>query len=147
MMTDSKTYFKTTEAALSERKWVVVDANGQVVGRIASQIASILRGKNKPDFTPHVDCGDFVVVLNADKVVFTGRKLEQKNYYHHTGFPGGVISTSAGELMANKPERVIENAVKRMLPKTPLGRKQFGKLKVYVGGSHPHQAQGAQPLV
>ncbi len=146
-MTDSKTYFKTNEAALSERKWVVVDASGQVVGRVASQIASILRGKTKPDFTPHVDCGDFVVVVNAEKIVFTGRKLEQKIYYHHTGFPGGVVETPAGELLASKPERVIENAVKRMLPKTPLGRKQFSKLKVYVGANHPPQAQGAQALV
>lgn len=136
-----RTFFKTKESALAERKWVVVDAGGQVVGRLASRIASILRGKTKPDFTPHVDCGDFVVVVNADKVVFTGRKVEQKNYYRHSGYPGGVIVTPASELLQDKPERVIENAVKRMLPKTPLGRSQFGKLKVYAGANHPHRAQ------
>lgn len=137
----SVTYFKTRELALSERKWIVVDAGGEVVGRLASRIASILRGKNKVDFTPHVDCGDFVVVINASRAVFTGRKMDQKVYYHHTGFPGGIKSTVAADLFHVTPESVIEKAVKRMLPKTSLGRQQFGKLKVYSGAEHPHQAQ------
>lgn len=140
-----KTYFETAENAIKNRKWVVIDAQDKVVGRLASHIADILRGKNKPQFTPHVDTGDFVVVVNADKIVFTGRKLEQKKYYRHTGFVGGVVEEKASEWMATKPEKIITKAVQRMLPKTALGRNLLSKLKVYTGDVHPHTAQ--QPTV
>jgi len=129
-----------------ERKWFVVDLEGQIVRRAANQIASVLRGKNKPEFTPHVDTGDFVVAINADKVVFTGRKLDQKRYYRHTGYVGGIKEISAAELLEKKPEEIIRRAVKRMLPKSNLGQSLLGKFKVYAGPDHPHQAQQPQPL-
>lgn len=129
-----------------ERKWYVVDLEGQVVGRAASRIASILRGKHKPQFTPHVDTGDFVIAINADKVVFTGRKLTEKVYYRHSGYPGGIKSVQAGKLLEEKPERVIREAVRRMLPKSKLGRQLLKKFKVYAGAEHPHQAQQPQTL-
>lgn len=129
-----------------ERKWYVVDAAGKTLGRLASQVAAILRGKHKPQYTPHVDTGDFVIVINADKVVLTGKKLTKKMYYRHSGYPGGLKVTSAGTLLKTKPERMIELAVRGMLPKNSLGRKQFKKLKVYAGPTHPHQAQQPIPL-
>ena len=129
-----------------EKKWVVIDAKGLVVGRLASIIALRLRGKHLPIFTPHVDCGDNVIVINAEKVVFTGRKREQKNYYHHTGYPGGIKERSAKFILEGRfPERIVEKAVERMLPRGPLGRTQLGNLRVYAGESHPHAAQ--QPAV
>lgn len=129
-----------------ERTWYLVDGEGKVLGRLASQLAKILRGKTKAIYTPHVDTGDCVVVINADKIRLTARKMEQKVYYRHTGYPGGLKSTNAKTLLATKPERVLKNAVKGMLPKNPLGRKMFKKLKVYAGPDHPHQAQQPQPL-
>lgn len=129
-----------------EKKWVLIDAKGLVVGRLASIIALRLRGKHKPIFTPHVDCGDNVIVVNAEKVVFTGRKREQKAYYHHTGFPGGIKERTAKFILEGRfPERIVEKAVERMLPRGPLGRKQLGNLRVYKGEEHPHVAQ--QPAV
>src|SRR4051794_29508071 len=130
-----------------DKKWVVIDASGLVVGRLASIVAMRLRGKHKPSFTPHVDCGDNVIVINADKVVLTGRKREQKVYYHHTGFPGGIKERTAKFILEGRfPERVVEKAVERMLPRGPLGRKQLGNLRVYKGGEHPHEAQTPSPL-
>ncbi len=134
-----------TKTAEVEKKWVVIDAQGLVVGRLATLIAMRLRGKHKPSFTPHVDDGDNVIVINAEKVVFTGRKLEQKNYYHHTGFIGGIKERSAKFIMEGRfPERIVEKAVERMLPRGPLGRQQFSNLRVYKGAEHPHVAQ--QPV-
>jgi large subunit ribosomal protein L13 len=129
-----------------ERKWILVDAEDVVVGRLASFIAMRLRGKHRPDYTPHVDCGDQVVVINASKVKLTGRKLEQKTYHWHTGYPGGIKSRTAGKVLEGKfPERVLEKAVERMLPKeSPLARKQLTHLKIYVGGEHPHEAQNPE---
>lgn len=128
-----------------EKKWVVIDGTGLVVGRLASLIALRLRGKHKPDFTPHVDTGDNVIVINAEKVVFTGRKLTQKNYYHHTGYIGGIKERSAKFIIEGRfPERIVEKAVERMLPRGPLGRQQLGNLRVYKGATHPHEAQ--QPV-
>ncbi len=124
-----------------ERKWWVVDLEGKTVGRAATEIATLLRGKHKPIFTPHVDTGDFVVCINADKVVFTGNKLEQKNYYHHSGYPGGLKSITAKGLLDKDPEAVIQAAVKGMLPKNKLGRQIIKKLKVYAADTHPHEAQ------
>lgn len=124
-----------------EKKWYVIDAEGQKLGRLSSEIAKILRGKHKPIFTPHVDTGDFVIVINADKVELTGKKLEQKKYRYHTGYPGGLKEVPYKKLMAEKPERVIELAVKGMLPKNSLGRAMFKKLKVYRGSEHNHEAQ------
>ena len=130
-----------------EKKWVVIDASGLVVGRLASLIAMRLRGKHKPSFTPHVDDGDNVIVVNAAKVVFTGRKRDQKNYYHHTGFIGGIKERSAKSILEGRfPERILEKAVERMLPRGPLGRKQLGNLRVYPGTEHPHEAQKPEPL-
>ena len=129
-----------------ERKWYVVDAEGQTLGRLASQVASVLRGKNKPEFTPHVDTGDFVVIINADKVKLTGKKLSDKYYYFHSMHPGGLKKFSASEMLAKKPERVLELAVKGMLPKNRLGRQIGTKLKVYAGAEHPHQAQQPEVL-
>jgi large subunit ribosomal protein L13 len=129
-----------------ERKWYLVDAEGQVLGRLASHLAGILRGKSKPIYTPHVDTGDFVVVVNADKIRLTGKKLDKKVYFWHTGYPGGIRDISARDLLAKKPERVLKHAVKGMLPKNPLGRKMFKKLKVYAGPDHPHKAQEPEPL-
>jgi large subunit ribosomal protein L13 len=125
-----------------QKDWVVIDGTGLVVGRLASLIALRLRGKHKPIFTPHVDCGDNVIVINADKVVLTGRKLQQKTYYWHTGYPGGIKERRANQILDGRfPERVVMKAVERMLPRGPLGRKQLGNLKVYAGAEHPHAAQ------
>ena len=124
-----------------ERKWWVIDLEGQTVGRAATQIATLLRGKHKPTFTPHVDTGDFVVCVNADKVVFTGNKLENKTYYRHSGYPGGINSITAKELLERRPERVIQYAVQGMLPKNKLGRQIIKKLKIHTGAEHPHEAQ------
>ena len=129
-----------------EREWYVVDATDLTLGRLATQIASVLRGKHKPEYTPYEDVGDFVVVVNAEKVQVTGRKLDQKMYYHHTGYPGGIKSITLRKQLQKHPERVIEHAVKGMLPRGPLGRRQFKKLKVYAGSEHPHQAQLPKPL-
>ena len=128
------------------REWYVVDATDQTLGRLATQIASILRGKTKPQYTPHEDVGDFVIVINAEKVRVTGRKLDQKVYYRHTGYPGGIRSITLRRQLEKHPERVIEHAVKGMLPHGPLGRQQLKKLKVYAGSEHPHQAQLPKPL-
>jgi large subunit ribosomal protein L13 len=129
-----------------EKKWIVVDAENVVVGRLASFIAMRLRGKHRPDYTPHMDCGDYVVVVNANKVKLTGRKLEQKTYYWHTGFPGGVKSRTAGNILGGKfPERVLEKAVERMLPKeSPLARRQMTHLRIYNTPEHPHEAQNPE---
>lgn len=127
-----------------DRKWYIVDAKGKTLGRLASEVAKILRGKHKPEYTPHVDTGDFVIVVNASQIELTGKKLTDKIYYRHSGYPGGLKSITAGELRKKRPERMIELAVKGMLPKGSLGRKQFKKLKVYAGAEHPHQAQ--QPI-
>jgi large subunit ribosomal protein L13 len=130
-----------------EKKWVVIDATGLVVGRLAAHIALRLRGKHKATFTPHVDDGDNVIVVNAAKVVFTGRKRDQKNYYHHTGFIGGIKERSAKSILEGRfPERILEKAVERMLPRGPLGRKQLGNLRVYPGAEHPHEAQKPEAL-
>ena len=128
-----------------KRTWHIVDANGKTLGRLATVIASVLKGKNKPIYTTHVDTGDFVIVVNADKVHLTGKKLENKMYYSHSGFPGGLKTVSAGTLMRTKPEEVLLMAVEGMLPKTRLGKQMFSKLKVYAGDKHPHEAQ--QPVV
>ena len=129
-----------------ERSWYLVDADGQTLGRMASQIASILRGKHKPIFTPHMDCGDYVIVVNAEKVHVTGNRLDDKMYYRHSGYPGGLKQTSLREMLKTRPERVIEEAVRRMLPKNNLGRHMLKKLKVYAGPEHQHQAQNPEPL-
>ena len=130
-----------------ERKWFVIDAEGVVLGRLASIIASRLRGKHKPMFTAHMDCGDHIVVINAEKVQLTGNKLADKTYYRHTGYPGGIKSTTAGKILAGKhPERVVEKAVQRMIPKGPLGRQVLTKLKIYAGAEHPHEAQQPEVL-
>ena len=139
-----KTY--VTKPADIERAWYVVDAEGQTLGRLASNVASILKGKHKPIYSPAVDCGDFVIVLNADKITVTGRRLEQKKYYRHSLYIGGLKEVSLRDQLQQHPERVIESAVRGMLPKNALGRKMFKKLKVYAGSEHPHQAQLPQPL-
>jgi large subunit ribosomal protein L13 len=134
------------EQGLRARHWILVDATGRPLGRVASRVASILRGKHRPEFTPHQDTGDFVVVVNAAKVKLTGAKGDQKLYYRHTGYPGGIRSTSAGKLLDNRPERLIEMAVRGMLPKNRLGRQLFTKLKVYRGAEHPHTSQQPKPI-
>ncbi len=139
-----KTYMAAT--ADVERKWYVVDATGKTLGRLSSQIAAVLRGKNKPIFTPHVDTGDYVIVINADKIAVTGKKLQQKIYYNHSDYPGGMKETTLAELLAKKPEKVVELAVKGMLPKGPLGRSMITKLHVYAGAEHPHAAQKPETL-
>ena len=139
-----KTYFYKGE--YTDRKWYLVDAQGMVLGRLASKIALILRGKHKPIYAPYMDVGDFIIVINADKVRLTGRKAEKKIYYHHSGYPGGLKSISFKKLMKEKPERVLRLAVKGMLPKNSLGRKMFKKLKVYIGDKHPHLAQQPEIL-
>ena len=136
----------TEKTADIKQEWYVVDAQGLTLGRLAARIAPILKGKHKPTYTPHLDCGDFVIVVNADKVRVTGRKLDQKQYYHHSGYPGGLTTTSLRHQLERHPERVLEAAVRGMLPKNRLGRRMFKKLKVYAGGSHPHQAQQPKPL-
>ena len=140
-----KTY--SARPADVERKWYIVDAEDVVLGRMAAEIAKILRGKHKPMFTPHIDTGDNVIVVNAAKVRLTGNKLANKTYYWHTGYPGGIKNRTAGQIIAGKyPERVVENAIKRMMPKGPLGREQLRKLKVYAGAEHPHEAQQPEVL-
>ena len=129
-----------------ERKWYVVDAEGCTLGRLASGVASVLRGKNKPQFTPHVDTGDYVIIVNADKVKVTGKKMDQKIYYHHSDYVGGMKETTLREMLNKKPEKVIELAVKGMLPKGPLGRQMMTKLHVYAGAEHNHQAQKPETL-
>ena len=129
-----------------ERKWYLVDADGCTLGRLASGVASVLRGKNKPQFTPHVDTGDYVIIVNADKIKVTGKKLEQKIYYNHSDYVGGMRETTLKEMLAKKPERVIELAVKGMLPKGPLGRSMYTKLFVYAGPEHKHEAQKPEAL-
>jgi large subunit ribosomal protein L13 len=129
-----------------ERKWYVVDAEGQTLGRLATRIAAVLRGKNKAQYTPHVDTGDFVVVINADRIEVTGRKSEQKMYYRHTGYPGGLKEVSYERMMDRKPTEIVRKAVWGMMPKSRLARAQFKKLKIYAGAEHPHEAQDPQPL-
>jgi large subunit ribosomal protein L13 len=145
MKTNMSTY--SAKAADIEKKWVMIDAKGLVVGRLASIVALRLRGKHKPTFTPHVDDGDNVIVINAAKVVFTGRKREKKVYHYHTGFIGGIKERSAKYILEGRfPERVVEKAVERMLPRGPLGRRQLGNLRVYSGTEHPHEAQKPETL-
>jgi len=132
--------------ATIERKWYVVDATGHTLGRLSSEIAAILRGKNKPTFTPHMDAGDYVIVVNADKIKVTGKKMDQKIYYNHSDYPGGMRETTLAEMMAKKPTEVILLAVKGMLPKGPLGRSMITKLHIYAGAEHPHAAQTPQSL-
>ena len=140
-----KTY--SAKPAEVEKKWIVIDAEGLVVGRLASIVAARLRGKHKPTFTPHVDCGDNIIVINADKVIFTGNKREDKTYYWHTGYPGGIKSRKAHQLLDGRfPERVVEKAVTRMMPGGPLSRTQLKNLKVYAGTEHPHEAQQPEVL-
>lgn len=129
-----------------ERNWYIIDAEGQTVGRLASQIAAVLRGKNKPTYTPHVDCGDHVIVINAEKVVFTGKKLDQKLYRRHSGYAGGLKETKARDMLNTHPERVVMYAVKGMLPKNSLGRQMLTKLRVYAGTEHNHEAQKPEVL-
>ncbi len=140
--------FKTKSATpeIIKRDWWVVDAEGQVVGRLASKVAGILRGKNKPYFTPNLDCGDNVIIINADKVKFTGNKVTDKVYLRHTGYPGGQRETTPKELLQKKPEMIMEKAVKNMLPKTKLGRAMYKKLFVYAGAEHPHSTQKPKTL-
>ncbi|MDO9123447.1 MAG: 50S ribosomal protein L13 [Deltaproteobacteria bacterium] len=139
-----KTYQAKKEEV--EHQWYLVDAEGKVLGRLASELAKILRGKNKPIYTPHVDTGDFVIVVNAGKVALTGKKMKDKIYYHHTGYPGGIKEMSAEKLLAKKPTEMIRIAVKGMLPKNSLGRQMIQKLKIYAGAKHPHEAQKPVPL-
>ena len=129
-----------------ERKWYVVDAEGKTLGRLASEVAKVLRGKNKPTFTPHIDTGDYVIVVNAAKIAVTGKKLDQKIYYHHSDYVGGMKETTLREMLAKKPEKVIELAIKGMLPKGPLGRQMITKLHVYAGPDHEQQAQKPEAL-
>jgi large subunit ribosomal protein L13 len=139
-----KTYVATSKDR--ERNWLLVDAQGQTLGRLSTQIADALRGKRKPTYTPHVDVGDFVVVVNAEKVSVTGNKLIQKRYYRHSGYPGGLRSRTLEQQLAHRPEEVIRHAVKGMLPRNRLARKQLTKLKIYAGPDHPHAAQKPQPM-
>ncbi|HIL23175.1 MAG TPA: 50S ribosomal protein L13 [Alcanivorax sp.] len=139
-----KTYSAKPESV--KRDWYVVDASGKTLGRLATEVASRLRGKHKPEFTPHVDTGDYIVVINAEKVAVTGKKASDKMYYRHTGYPGGLKEANFATLQAEKPEMIIEKAIKGMLPRNPLGRAMFRKLKVYAGTEHPHTAQQPQQL-
>ena len=139
-----KTFVPSAQAV--ERKWYVVDAEGKTLGRMASEIARVLRGKHKPIFTPYLDTGDYVIVVNADKIKVTGKKLKQKIYYHHSGYVGGMKETTLKEMLAKKPERVVELAVRGMLPKGPLGRQRYKKLFVYAGPEHKHAAQKPEVL-
>jgi len=150
-MTDSvggnpvnKTYMANPQNV--ERKWYVVDAEGKTLGRLASKVAAILRGKHKPTFTPHVDCGDYVIIVNAEKIQVTGKKAKEKVYYRHSGYPGGQKATTFEQMIARRPERVLELAIKGMLPHNRLGRQMYRKLKVYAGPEHPHAAQKPEPL-
>ncbi len=139
---------KTYQAKKEEldRKWYLVNADGKVLGRLSTELVKILKGKNKPTYTPHMDTGDFVVVVNAGKVTLTGKKMKDKVYYHHTGFPGGIKEMNAEKLLAKKPTEMIRMAVKGMLPKNSLGRQMLRKLKIYAGPKHPHDAQNPTPL-
>jgi large subunit ribosomal protein L13 len=139
-----KTYVATP--ATRKRDWLVVDAAGKTLGRLASQVANALRGKDKPEYTPHIDVGDFVIVVNAEKISVTGRKREEKLYYRHSGYPGGLRHRTLGEMLERRPEEVIRLAVKGMLPRNRLGRAQLRKLKVYAGPDHPHAAQKPEPM-
>jgi large subunit ribosomal protein L13 len=139
-----KTYVATPETR--QRDWYVVDAEGKTLGRLATQIADALRGKRKPEYTPHVDTGDFVVVVNAEKIAVTGDKRDSKRYYRHSGYPGGIRSRTLGEMLDRRPEEVIRKAVKGMLPRNRLARRQIAKLKIYAGPEHPHAAQQPKPL-
>ncbi|MFL5908909.1 MAG: 50S ribosomal protein L13 [Solirubrobacterales bacterium] len=144
MPTAAKTY--QANAQDRQRDWYVVDAQGKTLGRLATQIANVLRGKRKPTYTPHVDVGDFVIVVNAEKIAVTGDKREQKRYWRHSGYPGGIRFQTLGDLLERRPEEVIRKAVKGMLPRNRLARQQLGKLKVYAGPDHPHQAQKPEQL-
>jgi large subunit ribosomal protein L13 len=139
---------KTFQATAQDRErgWYVVDAEGTILGRLATQIADVLRGKRKPTYTPHVDVGDFVIVVNAEKIAVTGKKLEDKRYWRHSGYPGGIRSRTLGDLLEKRPEEVIRKAVKGMLPRNRLARQQLSKLKVYAGPDHPHRAQKPEQL-
>jgi large subunit ribosomal protein L13 len=139
-----KTYVATPDSR--ERNWLVVDATGKTLGRLATQIADTLRGKRKPEYTPHIDVGDFVIVVNAERIVVTGNKRQEKRYYRHSGYPGGLRSRTLEEMLERRPEEVVRLAVKGMLPRTRLGRAQLRKLKVYAGPDHPHAAQKPEPL-
>jgi large subunit ribosomal protein L13 len=139
-----KTFVATP--ANRERNWLVIDASGKTLGRLATQVADALRGKRKPEYTPHCDVGDFVIVVNAEKITVTGNKREQKRYYRHSGYPGGLRSRTLGDMLERRPEEVIRSAVKGMLPRTRLGRAQLRKLRVYAGPDHPHAAQKPEPL-
>jgi large subunit ribosomal protein L13 len=139
-----KTYVATPDSR--ERNWLVVDASGKTLGRLATQIADVLRGKRKPEYTPHVDVGDFVIVVNAERVSVSGNKRQEKRYYRHSGYPGGLRSRTLEEMLARRPEEVIRLAVKGMLPRNRLGRAQLRKLKIYAGPDHPHAAQKPEPL-
>ncbi len=141
-----RTDYLSTAEVKAQRKWYVIDAQDYVLGRLATQIASILRGKHKPSFAPHQDVGDYVIVINAEKIKVTGRKAEQKYYFHHSGYPGGAKQVPYKRMMEKHPERIIEHAVRLMLPKNALGRRIFKKLKVYAGPEHPHEAQKPEPL-
>jgi large subunit ribosomal protein L13 len=136
----------TPKPADVQRQWYVIDATDVVLGRLASQVAIVLRGKHKPIYAPHLDTGDFVIIVNADKVALSGKKREQKRAYRHSGYPGGLRSIAYGELLDKHPERAVEKAIKGMLPKNSLGRKMFSKVKVYAGPAHPHQAQSPVPF-
>ena len=140
-----KTYMAKGETV--ERKWYVVDADGMVLGRLASQVAAILRGKHKPIYTPHCDTGDHVIIINAGKVVLTGKKLDNKKYYHHTGYPGGLKETSYRDLLSKKPEFAVYEAIRRMMPKGPLGRQMLKKVRIYAGPEHKNAAQMPETLV
>lgn len=139
-----KKYTSSAKSSDNPQKWYVVDAKGAVLGRLASQVAQRLRGKHSPKFTPHADTGDWVIVINAEKITLTGRKMDQKTYYRHSGYIGGLKQITAKELLAKKPEEIVRSAVKGMLPKNKLGRRLFKKLKVYSGNAHPHEAQNPE---
>jgi len=141
------TYHMKREEALAQRQWYIVDAEGKVLGRLATEVARVLRGKHKPSFSPHIDGGDFVIIVNAGRVSLTGKKLEQKIYHRHSGYPGGIRAFTAKHILGTKPNSIVQLAVKGMLPKNRLGRDLLRKLKVYPGPEHPHQAQKPQPLV
>jgi large subunit ribosomal protein L13 len=141
-----RTYTAKPEDANENREWFVVDAQGKTLGRLASQVATILRGKHKPIYTPHVDCGDYVVIINAEKIHTTGKRLDQKIYYRHSGYPGGLKKITLRDQLRRFPERVLESAIKGMLPKNKLGRQMYLKLKVYAGEAHPHAAQQPKAL-
>lgn len=140
------TKFISKEKAAEEQHWVVIDAEGQTLGRLATKVATLLRGKHRPEWSPHVDCGDYVVIINSEKVFLTGQKAEQKKYFRHSGYIGHMREVTAGRMLEIHPERVVQAAVRGMLPKTKLGRAMFKKLKVYVGASHPHEAQKPEAI-